>query len=108
MLKKIETLYKVQKKDISKTGIILANAFQHDPVWKKVLEKSMCNFLLVSFTSDLLYTPVQMRELALTMMRSKKPVTYANIPSNAGHEAFLLETQNISRVIESFLKGVEE
>ena len=34
----IESLYKVQKKDIPKAGVVLADAFQHDPVWNKVLE----------------------------------------------------------------------
>jgi ribosomal protein S18 acetylase RimI-like enzyme len=31
----IENLYKVQKKDIPKAGAVLADAFQHDPVWTK-------------------------------------------------------------------------
>jgi len=34
----IESLYKLQKKDIPKVGAVLADAFQHDPVWKKVFE----------------------------------------------------------------------
>ena len=36
------SLYKVQKKDIKKAGETLANAFEHDPVWKAILEK--CTF----------------------------------------------------------------
>ena len=34
-MRQIENLYKVQKNDISKTGAVLADAFQHDPVWTK-------------------------------------------------------------------------
>ena len=34
----IETLYKVKKKDIPRTGAVLADAFQHDPVWNKFFE----------------------------------------------------------------------
>jgi len=34
----MEDLYKVQKKDIPKVGILLADAFQHDPLWEKVFE----------------------------------------------------------------------
>ena len=30
----IENLYKVQKKDIPKAGVVLADAFQHDAVWR--------------------------------------------------------------------------
>jgi hypothetical protein len=38
MSRRIEHLYKVQKKDIPKAGAVLANAFQHDPVLAKILE----------------------------------------------------------------------
>ena len=36
----IETIYKLKKKDISKAGVVLADAFLHDPFWKKVLEEA--------------------------------------------------------------------
>ena len=36
MSRQIENLYKVQKKDIPKAGVVLADAFQHDPIWKLV------------------------------------------------------------------------
>jgi ribosomal protein S18 acetylase RimI-like enzyme len=35
MPRQIENLYKVQKKDILKASVVLADAFQHDPVWTK-------------------------------------------------------------------------
>jgi len=38
MTEQIEDLYKLQKKDMSKVGAILADAFQHDPVWNKVFK----------------------------------------------------------------------
>jgi ribosomal protein S18 acetylase RimI-like enzyme len=38
MVSQLENLYKVKKQDRTKAGFVLANAFQHDPVWKKVLE----------------------------------------------------------------------
>ena len=38
MSRQIENLYKVQKKDIPKVGAVLADAFQHDPVWTTFFE----------------------------------------------------------------------
>lgn len=38
MSRQKDCLYKVQKKDILKAGMVLADAFQHDPFWRKVLE----------------------------------------------------------------------
>ena len=32
-------LYRVQKKDISKSVKVLADAFRHDPVWNKIYER---------------------------------------------------------------------
>jgi ribosomal protein S18 acetylase RimI-like enzyme len=34
----IENLYKVQKKDIPKAGVVLADAFQHDPIWTRIFK----------------------------------------------------------------------
>jgi len=36
----IENMYKLQKKDISQAAAVLADAFQHDPIWNKVLAES--------------------------------------------------------------------
>ena len=34
----MKDLYKVQKKDLSKASVVLADAFQHDPLWNKFFE----------------------------------------------------------------------
>ena len=38
MSRQIENLYKVRKKDIPKASVVLADAFQLDPVWTKIYE----------------------------------------------------------------------
>ena len=35
MSRQIENLYKVKKQDVPKAGAVLADAFQHDPIWTK-------------------------------------------------------------------------
>jgi homoserine O-acetyltransferase len=67
--------------------------------------RAKCEFLLASFSSDWLYTPEQMKELALALIRNRKAVTYVNIPSMYGHDAFLLETEELSALIRNFLQG---
>jgi len=62
-------------------------------------------FLLVSFSSDWLYPPRQMRELALALCRNRKPVTYIDLPSSYGHDAFLLEVEKLEEIITCFLEG---
>ena len=67
--------------------------------------RAKAKFLLVSFSSDWLYTPEQMKELAFALYRNKKNVTYVDIPSTYGHDAFLLEVDKLTPIISKFLKG---
>ncbi|MEO1235323.1 MAG: homoserine O-acetyltransferase [Planctomycetota bacterium] len=49
-----------------------------------------CDFLVVSFSSDWLFTPAQSRGIVNALAHLDKPVTYAEITTDAGHDAFLL------------------
>jgi ribosomal protein S18 acetylase RimI-like enzyme len=51
----IEALYKVQKKDIRETGVVLADAFQHDPFWKKLLGETNIDQKQVFFEGSVRY-----------------------------------------------------
>ena len=60
--------------------------------------------LVVSFSSDWLYPPELCRELVSAMCRAGRTVTYVDIPSRYGHDAFLVETETVSRLIQGFLR----
>jgi len=55
------------------------------------LGRSRCRWLVLSFTSDWLFPPSQSREIVETLLRLGRPVTYCNVRSDCGHDAFLLE-----------------
>lgn len=59
--------------------------------------------LIVSFSSDWLYPPEQCRELALAVCRAGHPVTYVEVPSQYGHDAFLVETEQVGALLHSFI-----
>ncbi len=59
--------------------------------------------LLVSFSSDWLYPPQQVEELALAISHQGVPVNYVKISSGYGHDAFLVETDKVSRLLRGFL-----
>jgi ribosomal protein S18 acetylase RimI-like enzyme len=40
MSRKLDTLYRLQKKDFPQAAAMLADAFQHDPLWNVVLEEA--------------------------------------------------------------------
>ncbi|HDS74018.1 MAG TPA: homoserine O-acetyltransferase [Firmicutes bacterium] len=59
--------------------------------------------MVVSFSSDWLYPPNQCRELAIALSQFHRPVTYIDVPSSYGHDAFLVETEIVGRLVSDFL-----
>jgi homoserine O-acetyltransferase len=54
------------------------------------LSASQCRWLLVSFTSDWLFPAFQSQEMVDALIAAGKPVSYCNVESDCGHDAFLL------------------
>jgi homoserine O-acetyltransferase len=67
------------------------------------LKRLKAKTLLVSFSSDWLFPPELVRELVSAMCQGRVPASYINIPSRYGHDAFLVETGRVSRLMRSFL-----
>jgi homoserine O-acetyltransferase len=59
--------------------------------------------MVASFSTDWLYTPEQCRELAATLCRIGTPVTYVDLPSRFGHDAFLVEIASLGPLLRDFL-----
>ena len=58
----------------------------------ETFDESTCHFLLISFSSDWLFTPKQSTEIVNALTALDIPVTYAEITTQAGHDAFLIES----------------
>lgn len=71
-----------------------------DEAMKRVLGKT----LVISFSSDWLYPPYFSQEMVYALARQRKDVTYCNIQSDYGHDAFLLEVGVLSKVIGGYLE----
>jgi homoserine O-acetyltransferase len=70
---------------------------------QQAFAKTKSRFLIISFTSDWLFTPAQSEEMVNALVAQRKPVSYCNIFSPYGHDAFLLEPQTLGRLIGGFL-----
>ena len=64
-----------------------------------------CRFLVISFASDWLFTPQQSEEIINALAATDKDVSYCNIDSPSGHDAFLLEHEKLGLLIGSFLEA---
>ena len=61
-------------------------------------------YLVVSFTSDWLYPSYHSKELVSALTATGADVTYLDIQSTWGHDAFLLEVDTMTNLIGSFLE----
>lgn len=80
----------------------LAREYDDDPV--KAFSHAKCNFLVVSFDSDWRFAPARSKEIADALMAANKSVSYAEIESSAGHDAFLLPNTRYENVFHAFMK----
>jgi homoserine O-acetyltransferase len=70
----------------------------------KVFSRSAhIKFLVVSFTSDWLYPSYHSKELVSALTAAGADVTYLDIRSSWGHDAFLLEVETMTGLIGSFM-----
>ncbi len=60
--------------------------------------------LAIAFSSDWLYPPVQSKEIVRAAKLNGADVTYCEITSDYGHDAFLIEAAEQSRLISRFLE----
>ncbi len=64
-----------------------------------------CRFLVISFASDWLFTPAQSKAMVDALAAANKDVSYCDVASPYGHDAFLLEPEILGRFICCFLQA---
>jgi homoserine O-acetyltransferase len=84
--------------DLGSTPEKLAETFRRAP----------CRWLVISFSSDWLFPPEQSREIVNALIASRIPVSYCNVQSACGHDAFLLpdDFPIYGEMIRAFLRNV--
>jgi len=65
-------------------------------------------FLLLTFSSDWLYPPRQLERVAEAAREIGKRVSYHEIASDSGHDAFLLEHEAQAPIIRDFLRQLHD
>jgi len=65
-------------------------------------------FCLVSFSSDWLFPTAQSRAVARALNRAAANVSFVEIPTDKGHDAFLLDEPDFHRTLAGFLAGCAE
>ncbi len=75
---------------------------------EKAFAKTKSRFLVISFASDWLFTPEQSRDIVNALVASGKDVSYCDIASPYGHDAFLLEPETLGSFVGGFLDATHQ
>ncbi|TDT96765.1 homoserine O-acetyltransferase [Azorhizobium sp. AG788] len=78
-------------------------AADYDGVLANAFRSSKTRFCVVSFTSDWLFTTQDSRAIVHALNASGASVSYAEIESDKGHDAFLLEEPELFDISRGFL-----
>ncbi|HCS27577.1 MAG TPA: homoserine O-acetyltransferase [Spongiibacteraceae bacterium] len=83
----------------------LAREYGDDPV--AAFSHAQCSFLVMSFTSDWRFAPKRSCEIVDALIAANKPVAYAEIEANFGHDAFLLPIERYLNTFSAYMDRVK-
>ncbi len=75
----------------------------HDGNLARAFTGVQSRFCLVSFTSDWLYPTAESRRIVRALNAAGAPVSFVELESPFGHDAFLLDAPEMNRVVNGFL-----
>lgn len=67
------------------------------------LSRSQAAYLVVSFSSDWLYTREQAMQLVNPLLELNAPVEYHHVEASFGHDSFLVEVETMNTIVGGFL-----
>lgn len=81
-----------------------AAEFDHD--LSQALAKATAKFLVVSFTSDWRFSPDRSHEIVKALLDNNADVSYAEIESEHGHDAFLLPNEHYQGIFSAYMERI--
>ena len=80
-------------------------AEEHGGVLAHAFRESRARFCLVSFDTDWLYPTAESKVIVHALNAAGAPVSFVELASPFGHDAFLLDTPGLDRMIDGFVRG---
>lgn len=78
-------------------------ASRYDNNLELCLAHTQSNFFIISFSSDWRFPPERSQEISHALMAAKKNVSYLEIESNKGHDAFLIKNDTYIAALRAYL-----
>ena len=80
-------------------------AEDHGGVLAHAFKGTKTRFSLVSFDTDWLYPTAESKVIVHALNAAGAPVSFVELTSPFGHDAFLMDTPGLDRVIDGFVRG---
>ena len=84
--------------------LVLTNISKGEIVTKFAFFK----FLIISFSSDWLYTTKENKDIVIALNASGADVSYSEIITDKGHDSFLLDEPEFLKTLKSFIDSMYE
>lgn len=81
---------------------------QKDKGLQYSFKNTKSRFLVIAFSTDWLYPPFQSKEIVKALKMNGIDVTYCEISSEYGHDAFLLEFKEETKLVKHFLRSTKK
>jgi homoserine O-acetyltransferase len=82
----------------------LAREYDNDPV--AAFKRAQSDFLVLSFSTDWRFSPSRSREIVDALIAAGRPVTYAEIEADEGHDAFLMPIPRYVQLFSAYMQRV--
>lgn len=81
-------------------------AREFDNSLETALSKTSCRFLVVSFTTDWRFSPKRSKEIVNELVAVGRDVSYAEIDTDKGHDAFLVDIPEYLKLFSAYMHRV--
>ena len=72
----------------------------------EAFSQALARYLVISYSSDWLFPTEQSREIVRALLANDREVSFIEIDAPYGHDSFLIEEEQLTRIIVSFLDCV--
>ncbi|HHO81930.1 MAG TPA: homoserine O-acetyltransferase, partial [Halothiobacillus sp.] len=72
----------------------------------RAFEPAKAKFLVISFTTDWRFSPERSREIVRALLAARKTVSYVEVESSHGHDAFLIPIPYYHETLRAYLNNV--
>ena len=74
----------------------------------RAVDRAKCRFLVISFTTDWRFSPERSVEIVDALVAADKDVTYSEIDCPQGHDSFLLDIPQYTRLFKAYMQGIAQ